>query len=237
MANGDSTITDEAVITEIVQCYGSESTETTEMMPLDYHVLSQLDEILYSALHLRVFALGCRLPEKQMIQVTVDHYMDLDDQSTRRFPAPSLASIAQELVPGPHNVIHAALNRPPLGLEGPATADVVEYAMTSFPASRMTPDFRARVEADFVRYEAICAKGMAGDIGHCYGWVLGEREHVSIDEKVQGFLVIHGWKSVEHFRRSMSSDAFKEALPIFQAWQAPAEVVSHYSICHQICRC
>jgi hypothetical protein len=237
MATGDSTIIDKAVITEIVQLYGSESTETTKTGPLDYHVVSKLDEILHSALHLRVFALGCRLPEKQMIQVTLDHYMELDDQATRRFPTSSLASIAQELVPGPYNVIHAALNRPPLGLEGPATADVVEYAMTSFPVSRMTPEFRARVEADFVKYEAICAKGMVGDIGHCYGWVLGEREHVSIDEKVQGFLVIHGWKSVEHFRRSTSSDAFREALPIFQAWEAPAEVVSHYATWHQIYQC
>jgi hypothetical protein len=237
MATGDSTIIDKAVITEIVQLYGSESTETTKTGPLDYHVVSKLDEILHSALHLRVFALGCRLPEKQMIQVTLDHSMELDDQATRRFPTSSLASIAQELVPGPYNVIHAALNRPPLGLEGPATADVVEYAMTSFPVSRMTPEFRARVEADFVKYEAICAKGMVGDIGHCYGWVLGEREHVSIDEKVQGFLVIHGWKSVEHFRRSTSSDAFREALPIFQAWEAPAEVVSHYATWHQIYQC
>lgn len=228
MASLESPVTNEAVIAEIVQFGRDGHAQPDETRSFDFNCLHQLYSNLVNALQTRVFVLGCQLPEKHRIQVTTDHDVKSFHQDTGHTFGTSLADTVQRLVPGPLRIIYALLDRPTLGLNGPATANVVEYAMINFSPSRTTPEFKARIEKDHVRFGQISAEGMEGRVGQCYGWVVTQHRHPSTSqEKAQGFLVITGWNSVDHFRRSTSSEAFKEALPIFHAWEASAEVVSH----------
>lgn len=224
MATFESPVTDEAVIAEIVTCGRDGYAQSDETTISDLH---QLCNDLVDALQTRVFVLGCVLPDKQGIQLTADHDVNSFHEGTGHITGTCLANTVQRLVPGPLRVIYAMLDRPTLGLNGPATANVIEYAMITFSSSPATPEFRARIERDHVEFEQISAEGMEGRVGQCYGWVVARHRHPSTShERGQGFLVITGWSSVAQFRRSTSSEAFKKALPIFHAWEATAEVVS-----------
>ncbi|KAK5079516.1 hypothetical protein LTR70_006508 [Exophiala xenobiotica] len=117
---------------------------------------------------------------------------------------------------------HVALNRSAFGPDGPATANVVEFAQSYFSASRVTPEFQKQIEQDFLRFDEICSRGAEGDLGLAFGWVQEEQQHEEVvGEEAKCFLVIRGWESMAHFERLVKHDAYKEAIPILFAWKVP----------------
>lgn len=126
----------------------------------------------------------------------------------------------------PHNVSHVAFNRSAFGPEGPATANVVEFAQNYFPASRVTPEFQKKIEADFLKFDEICRKGIKGNAGLAFGWVLEKQDHEDIKgENARCLLVMRGWESMGHFEEFVRTDTFQEAIQILLAWNAPYEMV------------
>jgi len=114
----------------------------------------------------------------------------------------------------------------PFAAGGAATAPIVEYVQVWFPSSRLTPEFRASIEADFARFDDIFKRGSDGDGGLNVGWSVNDQDHEGVEGgKARCFFVMRGWESMEHFGRSVQSDAAKEALPIVTGWNAPYEMV------------
>ncbi|KAF8856374.1 hypothetical protein BDZ45DRAFT_727537 [Acephala macrosclerotiorum] len=122
----------------------------------------------------------------------------------------------------PYSIFHVTLDRSAFGSDGPATANVVEYVQTYFPASRVTPEFQKQVEEDFFRFDEIYSKGAKVSVSWAFGWVLEEQEHEDIKgEKARSFFVTSGWESMDHFEQSVKNDAYKKAIPLLLAWNAP----------------
>ncbi|KAH8703017.1 hypothetical protein BGW36DRAFT_354456 [Talaromyces proteolyticus] len=120
------------------------------------------------------------------------------------------------------SLYHVALNRSAFGTDGPATGNMIEYVQNYFPASRVTPEFRKRVEDDFLKFDEIYTKEVRVDTSVAYGWVLEEQDHENVKgEKARCFLVCRGWESMDHFEQSVKTDAYKKAIPILLAWNAP----------------
>ncbi|OBT72691.1 hypothetical protein VF21_08798 [Pseudogymnoascus sp. 05NY08] len=123
---------------------------------------------------------------------------------------------------GTYDIFHVLLNRSALSPDGPATAPVVEFVQNYFPASRVTPEFQKQVEEDFVRFDGIYKKGAKGNLSWASGWVLEDQEHESIKgEMAKCFFIARGWESMDCFEQSLQNDAYKEAIPILFAWNAP----------------
>lgn len=65
-----------------------------------------------------------------------------------------------------------------------------------------------------------------GTLGWTSGWGLDEQEHENVkDEKAKCFFVVRGWESMETLEQSIKKDAFKKAIPILLAWNAPFKMV------------
>jgi len=158
----------------------------------------------------RHFTIGTQIQDTSAVQITSE------------WASPNLSpSIGQSF--------HVALNRSAFGSDGPATANVVEFAQSYFPASRVTPEFQKQIEQDFLRFDEICSRGAEGDLGLAFGWVQEEQQHEEVvGEKAKCFLVIRGWESMAHFERLVKHDAYKEAIPILFAWKVPFKMVSFY---------
>ncbi|KAF2758204.1 hypothetical protein EJ05DRAFT_486254 [Pseudovirgaria hyperparasitica] len=115
------------------------------------------------------------------------------------------------------------LARPALGPKGPATAPVVEYVHTFFPVSKVTPEFKKKIEDDFVRFnELFLMIGLVGEMGCTMGWSVDEVNYAGIEgEKAVGFVVIRGWDTMANFEKVMSLDKTREVLSILFGWGAP----------------
>ena len=182
---------------------------------------------LKEELHPEHFVLGTEVQDKTVIQITVELGGAQDNVNSKRTPEPipSLKSV-RSLFGEPHDIFHVALDQPAFGPDGSATANVVEYAQTYFPASSVTPEFQLKVEEDFFRFDEIFSKVAEGSIGWTFGWVQEEQEHEHVTgEKARCFLVMRGWESMARFEQSVKSDTYKKALPILLAWNAPFKMV------------
>ena len=129
----------------------------------------------------------------------------------------------------PHNVFRVALDRSAFEADGPAAANVVEFVQSYFPASHVTPAFQKQIEADYSKFYEIFSKGEKGRVSRASGWVIEDQEHEYDNikgEKAKCFLVVTGWESMDHFDHSVSTDAFKEAIPLLLSWNAPFKMVS-----------
>ncbi|RQM04648.1 hypothetical protein DH86_00003757, partial [Scytalidium sp. 3C] len=88
--------------------------------------------------------------------------------------------------------------------------------------SRKTPEFRKQIKEDFLKFDEIYSKGATGNSSLAFGWLLEEQEHdENKGEKASCFFVIRGWESMDHFEQSVKHDAYKEAIPLLFAWNAP----------------
>jgi heme-degrading monooxygenase HmoA len=173
------------------------------------------------------FVLGQQIQDKGVVQITSEwnsseDYLNL--QSTPEYN--SFIDNVRSFYGKTPSILHVVLNGAAFGPDGPATAKVVEFAQTYFPASVVTPEFQSEIEEDFSKFNEIAKKEAKGDLGLAYGWVLEEQEHEGLNgEKAKCFLVARGWENMESFRQCVKTDAFKEAIPILLAWNAPLKMV------------
>lgn len=205
-------------VTEIIQFASQTSPDATQ----------KALEALQGVKSPQHFVLGTQLQDKGAVQIVCEWD---DIQSYTAFTTtPETTSFTRNLrssLGSQHQVFHAALSRPALGLDGPATAPVVEFVQTYFPVSHATPAFQQQIEADFLKFESIYVKGVKGELGWTKGWVLEELEHEDIkDENARCFFVVRGWKSMRDFEESVKHEAYKESIPILLAWGAPFMMVS-----------
>ena len=167
------------------------------------------------------FILGTQIQDKGAIQV-ISEWADVEHPSEFEKFIKNVSATCGE----PQSIFQVSLNRPALGPNGPASANVVEYVQVSFPTSLVTPEFQAKIEEDFSRFEEIFRKAAKGDSGLVVGWVVEEQEVEGVDgEKARCFFVVRGWESMERFEESVKHDAYKEAVPILFAWNAPFKMV------------
>lgn len=173
------------------------------------------------------YALGIQVQDKGVIQITSewDHIQDYGNLAT----TPGFSSfidIMRSSVGEPQSIFHVALERSAFRLDGPVTANVVEFVQSYFPTSRVTPEFRKQVEEDFLKFDDIYIKGAKGGESWSSGWVVEEQEHEDIKgEKAKCFFVTRGWKNMDCFEQSIKSDAYKKAIPLLLGWNVPFEMV------------
>ncbi|KFZ11349.1 hypothetical protein V501_04807 [Pseudogymnoascus sp. VKM F-4519 (FW-2642)] len=169
------------------------------------------------------FALGTQVQDKRSVQITsewdgIQNYTNLEATSEYSSFTDSVCNSCGK----PDDIFHVVLSRPAFGSDRPVAAPVVEFVQSYFPESRVTPEFQRGIEEDFARFDKIYKKGVKGDLGLSSGWVLEEQEHENIeDEKAKCFIIARGWESMDCFEQSVQNDAYKEAIPILFAWNAP----------------
>jgi hypothetical protein len=155
------------------------------------------------------FVLGTKIQDEKVAQLTTSP------------PAAPPASLGTPLA------IHTArLNAPFFGADNPGSAPVIEYVLIYFANSRITPEFRKRIEIDFAAFDVLAKKGARGDIGVASGWVDESLTHESIQEPATGYLVARGWEAMEDFENVLKTVEYAEAIPLLLAWEAPFEMVS-----------
>lgn len=132
----------------------------------------------------------------------------------------------------PTQTYRVKLNASAFGAEGAAASPFVEYVANFFPASRVTPDFQAQVEREFLSFDSICKTVAEGDGGLAYGWSPDELEHEDVkDEKVKPFVILRGWRSMQDFENLTKTETFqKDAIPVLLGWKAPFKMVSRVSV-------
>lgn len=173
------------------------------------------------------FVVGTQVQDKGAVQITsewdsVQDYVHFETTAEFSSFIRSVRSFFRE----PHNIFHVALNRSAFGSDGPATANVMEFVQSYFPASRVTQEFQKQAEEDFLKFDEIYSKGAKGTVSWAFGWVLEEQEHENIKgEKAKCFFVTRGWESMDFFEQSVKNDAYKKAIPLLLAWNAPWKMV------------
>ena len=181
--------------------------------------------------HPQAFVLGTQIQDKGAIQITSEcddvqdytQYASIDTAVEQSSFLGKVRSACGE----PQSTFHVALNPSAFLPGGPAMANVVEYAQSYFPASRVTPEFQKRIEDDFSRFDELFSKGATGWTGLATGWVLEEQEHADLKgEKAKCFLIARGWESMNDFEQSIKQDAYEEAVQILFAWSVPFKMVS-----------
>jgi hypothetical protein len=183
-------------------------------------------KVLKEVKALKPFVLGTQVQYKGAIQITLEWDGAEDSPNFEAAELGPFIRSVRSFCGEPQNIFHVALNRSAFGPDGPATANVVEFVLNYFPASRVTPEFQKKVEEDFLKFDEIYSKGAKGSVGWAFGWVLEEQEHENVKgEKAKCFFVTRGWESMDYFEQSVKNDAYKDAIPLLFAWDAPWKMV------------
>lgn len=154
--------------------------------------------------------LGTKIQDQQIVQIT---------SASPLAPNSALGS--------PLTSYTVNFNNPFFGPNNPGSAPVVENVLITFPNSRITPEFRTRVENDFAAFDLLAKKGAKGDIGVAWGWVEESLKHESLGaEEATGFFVVRGWETMGDFENVLATPEYAEAIPLLLAWEAPFEMVS-----------
>ncbi|CAL3968448.1 hypothetical protein PZA11_004037 [Diplocarpon coronariae] len=161
------------------------------------------------------FVLGSQIQEEDTYH-TLSQHVSLASSQAFLAQNPSANASFQSL--------HATFNTPLFAPGAPGTAPVIEYAQVFFPASKITPEFQAAIEADFLRFDAIMRRCLKGDVGLAYGWAEEELEHEDLDEGARSFLVLRGWESMAAFQGLLGAEEYREAIGILFDWQTPFSV-------------
>jgi hypothetical protein len=161
-------------ITEIIQfgtgaSLGVHAPRTTNDNTVQ-KVIRAMKELVKSPLHL---VLGTRIQEVDAIQITLEWkgvqvYVNSDTTPEFNSFIRSVRSFCGE----PQSILHTALDRSAFGPDGPATANVVEFAQSYFTASEVAPEFQKQIQEDFLRFNKNFSKSAKGDMGWAFGWVL-----------------------------------------------------------------
>lgn len=168
------------------------------------------------------FVLGTQHQNENTIQITVEYPANepiLDS-------SPLLKTIGT-LYGAPFNTFRVNLEQPVLGPAGLASANVVEFVLSYFPISRITPEFQKQVQGDFLKFDEVYSPAATGSRGWASGWLEGEQPHENFNgELTKCFLVVRGWDSMKYFETSVKSEAYGKAIPLLLAWNAPWKMVS-----------
>jgi hypothetical protein len=196
----------------------------------DELVQRAIEDLSHTISH-RKYTIGAHLQEKSIVQVVsewdgVEVYKDLE-------AIPEYATFVETLrthFGSPANQFHLSPHQSPFGQSGAATANVVEYVQSYFPASTVTPAFEKQIFDDFVKFDEIYMPGTQGMVGLAMGWTQDNQEHADMKgEKAKCFVVIRGWESMGDFEESTKTEEFKEAIPILFSWKAPFHMVRAFS--------
>jgi hypothetical protein len=163
------------------------------------------------------FVLGTQVQDNGIVQI-VSKWNGSAAQGSDS-PLKSLVSIFGPVQDNYHVVFHEEAVED----NHPATANVVEFVKTRFPASRVSPEFQQDIEKDFRRFDDIYVEEVKGHLGCAYGWVV-ETQKIE-GEDVKSFLVMRGWESMDSFEQSIQTGAFKKSIPILLGWNAPYQMV------------
>lgn len=161
---------------------------------------------------------GFQIQDRSVIQVTSENHGHEDADLLRQL---------RNSCAHPTETFDAELNRLALETKGPATSPLLEVVVNYFPASRVTPDFRKQIEAEFLEFDSICRSVAEGDGGLAYGWSVDELDHDEVKEdKTRPFFILRGWRSMEDFDNLTKLEKFgKDAIPILMVWKAPFKMV------------
>lgn len=168
------------------------------------------------------FLVGTQVPDEHVIQVVAE----LEGSGAPAAGRNALIQSLHDSLGGPQVSMTAEVSPSPFAAGAAATSNVVEYVQVWFASSRLTPEFRASIEDDFARFNAIFTKESDGDEELTSGWSMDDEDHPEVKaEKARCFFVMRGWASMERFVKSTQTDAAKEAFPIVFGWQAPFKLV------------
>ncbi|PQE17471.1 hypothetical protein CJF32_00008685 [Rutstroemia sp. NJR-2017a WRK4] len=162
------------------------------------------------------FVLGTQVQDNGIVQITSK--WDPSAAQGSDSPLKRLSSILGPLQDNYHVIFHQEAAED----NNPATANVVEFVKTRFPASRVSPEFQREIEKDFLRFDGIYVEELKGHLGCTYGWVV-ETQKIEGDD-VKSFLVMRGWESMDSFKQAMQTEAFKKSIPILMGWNAPFQM-------------
>jgi hypothetical protein len=188
----------------------------TTSVPTD-NTISQLNKALHASPSHPQFTAGTKVQDPTTIQITaewpsVQAPSDLTTSTSFHAFEKAISDIAPSFKTTIVNLNDSVFvaHSPPL----------VEFVHCSFPASS-EPDFQAKIEDDFARFESIFrrrgSQEKVGDIGLATGWA---------EEKdgVRAFVVVRGWSGMSRFEDAVQSEEFKEGIPILMAWGVPFEL-------------
>ena len=163
-------------------------------------------------------AIGTDVKDPSLVQITSQPDESFSD---------SINSIVTALGKA-DKTIKVAIDKPAFQPKGPGQGKVVEFVQSTFAASRVTPEFKQKIKEDFLKFESIFSREpIPGAWDWTVGWTTEDADHEAIQgEKTRSFVVIRSWDSMAVFQAAMGSEAFKEAIPILSAWQAPYKMVS-----------
>jgi hypothetical protein len=179
--------------------------------PID-STLGKLEEILKASS--TRFVIGTQAQNPNTIQITAEwpekspnNWVSNVRALNSLTPSITLANFAQSPF---------AFDSPPL----------VEYVKIDFSASSCTSAFQSGIESDFARFEEILRRrGSMKECGEVFlttGWAEAEGEG---EEAIKSFVVVRGWEGMSRFEQAVSTEEFKEAVPILIGWGAPYKLV------------
>ncbi|KAJ5856461.1 uncharacterized protein N7529_010405 [Penicillium soppii] len=181
-------------------------------------VLDKVQEALEGINPRPEFVFGPQIQDQDILQITSEQ----KGPGSESTPHSSSLMVNLHILSETQTVFHIALNRPAFGPNGFAKANVTEFALSYFPASRVTPEFQTQIQTDFLDFERIYSPAATGSRGWASGWLLEEQNHEGLKgEKAKCFCVMRGWDSMDLFQKSLESDAYKEAIPVLFNWQVP----------------
>lgn len=162
--------------------------------------------------------IGTNVTEPETVQVTAYGNGDFNAQS----------KIIVTTLGQPDNTLKLEIAISSNPSEGFLGANIVEYVRSVFPTSTLTPEFRKKIQDDFLEFESIYAKNaIPGHRGWVAGWTVEDQDHSEVkDEKSRSFVVVRGWDSMKDFQAALETPQFKEAIPILFGWGAPHKMVS-----------
>ena len=203
-----------------IQQYKAESTKLSETLKNEESGRNLNDAAL-------PFTLGVGVQDQSTIQLVRE--LDDKDGQSGSGEHPKVHQVLKRLnlaAVSPSDSFTVALHNSAFGTQGAATANVAECVQTHFPVSKLTPDFKAQIEADFARFDELCKPAMKGDLGLATGWSVEEQEHEGIKgEKARCFFVIRGWNGMREFEALCQTEEYKEAVKILIGWNSPFKMV------------
>ena len=207
-------------VTEIVQ-FNTEG-------PVSHDTIDNAVNALQRVKTPKQFVIGTHVQDNSAVQITAEW---ADEEASKGISdRASFTNSLRSSLGAPTNIFHVPFNTgSTFANAGPATSNTVEYVQIWFPVSRTTPAFQQQIERDFIQFDETFNKAgqHPGQGRLAYGWVQEEQSHPDIPgEAAKSFLVTRGWEAMSGFEQSTQTEAYKEAIPILLAWEAPFKMVS-----------
>ena len=192
-------------------------TSFTTPVPAD-NIISELTKALKALPSHPQFTLGTKVQDPTTIQITAEWPSIQAPNDLATSPAyQALTNTISTISPTPLQATIATLNASVFAAGNPP---LVEFVQSYFPASS-PPDFLAKIEGDFARFEAMYRRrgspDACGEIGLATGWA---------EEKdgARAFVVVRGWREMGQFEAALATEEFGEGIGILMGWEVPFEL-------------